>query len=113
MIQWSCRAGNAARRIDMHLFHFLAQRGPLRVRVHVLLSILAAILFAIGTLSTEHALSQRFQVRPGRVQVAGQDIAAGVYLPSDRSLSRAITRARERLADHEYHEVLAFLQGVL
>ena len=42
-----------------------------------------------------------------------QDTVTGVYLPTDRSLSRAMTRARERLADHEYHEALAFLQGIL
>jgi outer membrane protein assembly factor BamB len=97
----------------MHLFHILAERGRSRARVRVLLSVLVASLFAIGTIPGENAVGQRFQVRPGRVQVAGQDTATGVYLPTDRSLSRAITRARERLADHEYHEVLAFLQGVL
>ena len=42
-----------------------------------------------------------------------QDIVTGVYLPTDRSLSRAVGRARERLADHEYHEALAFLHGIL
>jgi outer membrane protein assembly factor BamB len=42
-----------------------------------------------------------------------QDSVTGVYLPTDRSLSRAMGRARERLADREYHEALAFLQGIL
>lgn len=59
------------------------------------------------------------QVIPPRrrlpINAQGQviDTSAGVYLPTDRTLSRAITRARERLADHEYHEVLGFLQGLL
>src|SRR6185436_20265336 len=53
------------------------------------------------------------QLRTRKAPVVGQETTSGVYLPTDRSLSRAITRARERLADHEYHEVLAFLQQVL
>lgn len=38
---------------------------------------------------------------------------AGVYLPTDRALSRAMTRARERLATGEYQAALGFLQDVL
>ncbi len=49
----------------------------------------------------------------GRMTPGEQDTTAGVYLPTDRTLSRAITRARERLAQHEYHEALAFLHGLL
>ncbi|MEX2310457.1 MAG: PQQ-binding-like beta-propeller repeat protein [Pirellulales bacterium] len=49
----------------------------------------------------------------GRWTTIQQDSVAGVYLPTDRALSRAIARARERLANREYHEALAFLHGVL
>src|SRR5690349_19818842 len=96
----------------MRLFHLLAQRCG-AARAPILLWFLVASLFVAIAIPGENGFAQRFQlrVRPGRVP--GQDAAAGVYLPTDRSLSRAITRARERLADHEYHEVLAFLQGVL
>jgi outer membrane protein assembly factor BamB len=41
------------------------------------------------------------------------DAITGVYLPTDRSLSRAVSRARQRLADKEYHEALAFLHGLM
>jgi outer membrane protein assembly factor BamB len=41
------------------------------------------------------------------------DNFAGVSLPSDRAISRAIGRAGERLNAGEYHEALAFLQGIL
>jgi outer membrane protein assembly factor BamB len=51
---------------------------------------------------------------PGaKPQEVTADAVSGVYLPTDRSLSRAITRARERIAAHEYHEALTFLQGIL
>src|SRR5262245_22564732 len=96
----------------MHLFHLLAQRCRCAVRAPVLLWLIAVSLFAAAAIPIENAVGQfQLRVRPGRV--AGQDASAGVYLPTDRSLSRAINRARERLGDHEYHEVLAFLQGVL
>src|SRR6185312_14952781 len=80
---------------------------------YVLLWLFTAGLFASEIIPSEIAVGQQFQRRARKVPVAGQDTTSGVYLPTDRSLSRAITRARERLADHEYHEVLAFLQGVL
>jgi outer membrane protein assembly factor BamB len=95
----------------MHLIHQLIQRGRACARPYILLWLGAATLITTGTILSSNALGQ-FQLRPRKVQVAGQE-ATGVYLPTDRSLSRAVTRARERLADHEYHEVLAFLQGVL
>src|SRR5215467_8802644 len=96
----------------MHLFHLLAQRCRGAARAPILLGLIAASLFAAATIPIQNALGQfQLRVRPGRAP--GQDASAGVYLPTDRTLSRAITRARERLADHEYHEVLAFLQGVL
>jgi outer membrane protein assembly factor BamB/tetratricopeptide (TPR) repeat protein len=40
-------------------------------------------------------------------------LTSGVYLPTERSLSRAMGRARERLAEKEYHQALTFLQAVL
>src|SRR3954470_23975539 len=68
-------------------------------------------LLLVGVVLTEQGTAQRgFQ---GRLRVTTAEPTGGVYLPTDRSLSRAIVRARERLADHEYHEVLAFLQQVL
>src|SRR3954469_17103680 len=48
-----------------------------------------------------------------RAQPNDQDSVSGVYLPTDRALSRAVTRARERLKSQEFHEVLPFLQGIL
>ena len=49
----------------------------------------------------------------GRMSAGEQDPTAGVYLPTDRTLSRAVVRARERLAQHEYQEALTFLHGLL
>src|SRR4051794_37116310 len=96
----------------MHRFHQLVQRGHSCARVYSLLWIVAVSLITVGTIPTSEAVGQ-FQLRTRKTQVAGQETASGVYLPTDRALSRAVTRARERLADREYHEVLAFLQGVL
>ncbi len=42
-----------------------------------------------------------------------EDDPYGVYLPSDRTLSRGMTRAKERLEAGEYNEALVFLQQVL
>jgi outer membrane protein assembly factor BamB len=96
----------------MQLFHQLVQCGRLSARTCSLLWLIAASFITVETILLSSAVAQ-FQLRTRRAQVAGQETTAGVYLPTDRSLSRAITRARERLADREYHEVLAFLQGVL
>src|SRR6478736_5664026 len=96
----------------MHLIHQLIRCGRACAVSKLALWLSAIILVAFGTILSNGASGQ-FQIRTRRTQVPGQETTAGVYLPSDRSLSRAITRARERLADHEYHEVLAFLQGVL
>src|SRR5829696_9237278 len=96
----------------MHLFHQMVQQGRCCVHDYFLLWLVAASLITSGTIPSSNARGQ-FQLRIRKPQVAGQETTSGVYLPTDRSLSRAITRARERLAEHEYHEVLAFLQGVL
>ncbi len=95
----------------MHLFHLLAQRGRAAARVYSRRWLIAAGLLAVAAISTQFAVGQRIPIQ--RRVVPGQETTSGVYLPTDRSLSRAISRAKERLADHEYHEVLAFLQGVL
>src|SRR6476660_358192 len=96
----------------MPLFYQLVQRGHSCARVSSLVWIVAVGLVTTGTIFTDDAVGQ-FQLRTRKAQVAGQETASGVYLPTDRALSRAVSRARERLADHEYQEVLAFLQGVL
>src|SRR4051812_38579354 len=96
----------------MHLFHQSDQQGRYCARAYFLLWLVAASLIASGTIPSGNALGQ-FQLRIRKAQVAGQETTSGVYLPTDRSMSRAITRARERLAEREYHEVVAFLQGVL
>jgi outer membrane protein assembly factor BamB len=95
----------------MHLFYPLAQRGRFAARVFVVPFCVASLL--IGLMSADQIFGQLFQPRIRRTQAPGQDAAAGVYLPVDRTLSRAIARARERLAAHEYQEVLTFLQDVL
>ncbi|MFO0788508.1 MAG: PQQ-binding-like beta-propeller repeat protein [Pirellulales bacterium] len=51
--------------------------------------------------------------RPEKASPDDPDSANGVYLPTDRALSRAVTRAKDRLADREYHEALQFLQTIL
>lgn len=38
---------------------------------------------------------------------------SGVYLPTDRTLARAMARAAQRIQDGEYHETLAFLDQIL
>jgi outer membrane protein assembly factor BamB len=99
----------------MHLVSPLAQRRRALARISAPHWFALSIVFVIGSLCADNASGQVFQ--PGQRQVRvfglGQEPAAGVYLPTDRALSRAIARARERLADREYHEVLTFLQGIL
>ena len=67
-------------------------------------------LLVVGTWDSSRADAQ--------VQIFGrtgvdENVTAGVYLPTDRSLSRAMARAQERLAEHEYHQALTFLHEVL
>ena len=49
----------------------------------------------------------------GRGGADEKELTTGVYLPTDRTLSRAMARAKERLAEKEYHQALTFLQEVL
>lgn len=46
-------------------------------------------------------------------QSPDSESVSGVYLPSDRTLSRAMTRARDRLGEREFHQSLTFLQEML
>src|SRR4051794_292289 len=69
------------------------------------------MLFLLSVVLASHGTAQ--QVLRGRLRVTAPEPTGSVHLPTDRSVSRAIARAKERLADHEYHEVLAFLQQVL
>src|SRR4051812_16275956 len=98
----------------MHRIQRWAPRRQQKGGVHFLHALLIAAFSIPALLPAELAIAQQFVPFNRRVPVAGQETAAsGVYLPTDRSLSRAVTRARERLADREYHEALAFLQGIL
>jgi outer membrane protein assembly factor BamB len=98
----------------MRFSHLVVPRSLLRSRVVGLALLIASLLLA-STIGIRFAFSQFRQPRQPirRNQPAGADGNSGVYLPSDRSLSRSVARARERLAAHEYQEVLAFLQGIL
>jgi outer membrane protein assembly factor BamB len=58
--------------------------------------------------------NQQIQIQVGGVTApTDADDPYGVYLPTDRTLSRGIAQARERLDDREYNEALAFLQQIL
>jgi tetratricopeptide (TPR) repeat protein len=74
-------------------------------------------LIAIAAISASWpAVSLKAQVRVpdlGRVKSGDQDNLSGVHLPTDRALTRAMTRVRERLAEREYHQALGFLQEIL
>jgi outer membrane protein assembly factor BamB len=86
-----------------------------RTETIVLLS-LAAVFFLAVTLLGITAIPAAAQIV---VQGAAdpnaptEDDPYGVYLPTDRTLSRGMARARERLAEDEYNEALAFLQQIL
>lgn len=97
----------------MHFFSQVVRRSRSGARISIGLSLPTISICIAWVFVAEAAFGQLFQARPRRAQVAGQEASPGVYLPTDRSLSRAIARARERLAEREYHEVLAFLQGIL
>jgi outer membrane protein assembly factor BamB len=76
--------------------------------------IVALAVAAVGGLvnRTEHAAAQQiqFQVNPS---APPDEDPYGVYLPTDRTLSRGVSRARERLESGEFNEALAFLQQLL
>ena len=80
-----------------------------RLRAGLRLLILGTVLVGSVRIADAQIQIQGF----GRLPSGEQDPPRGVYLPTDRALSRAMTRARERLAHHEYHEALTFLHGIL
>ena len=102
----------------MHLLPLPARRWD-RSPVFAFVHLTAVVLFSLVVVGLtdiafgQVVLPQQFNGRGDRPQPADQDVISGVYLPTDRTLSRAVTRARERLADHEYQEALAFLHGIL
>lgn len=102
----------------MHLFLEPVPRAGRRIRPVGRILVVAGTLVAVSGLLTERGrgqFAQPQQVLPDRGrpgEAANQDIA-GVYLPTDRALSRAVGQARERIAKNEYHEAIPFLQNLL
>jgi len=80
-----------------------------RVGVILLAVSIVGLAAGVGT-----AVGQQIQlpVQPGPT-TSPDDDPYGVYVPTDRRLSRGVTRARERLQAGEYNEALAFLQQLL
>jgi tetratricopeptide (TPR) repeat protein len=75
-------------------------------------SVLIALCLAIG-LQFARAQQGRFgPENPSRGSAAESDANSGVYLPTDRLLSRAMARAKERLDAGEYHQSLGFLHQI-
>ena len=70
----------------------------------------------IGAVATL-ALAGSGAAQPQNQGVNPPDVASespfGVYLPTDRTLSRGVAQARERIGDREYNEAIGFLQGIL
>ena len=95
----------------MHLVHRKAHRGAAS-RMAAVPCYAALLIVTVAALLAGRAAAQAPRLRDPNAPAAAES-TSGVYLPSDRTSSRAITRAKERLADREYHEVLAFLQSVL
>lgn len=72
------------------------------------------VLAWIGLLAaTTGAPAQQVQIQIGNTPTPANEDPYGVYLPTDRTLSRGVTRAKERLESGEYNEALAFLQQLL
>ncbi len=83
------------------------------VRVFTIATICLAPVFLIAAPQAMAQAPQQPQPMIDPTQRPEPDPLAGVYLPSDRAISRAIGRVRERLAAGEFHEALTFLQGIL
>ena len=103
----------------MQLLHLPARRRDVTCRrvglstlrvAGLLAAILVNVPVTVGQLVPPR---QVLKGRAGNPQPEDQEVVSGVYLPTDRALSRAVGRARERLAEHEYHEALPFLHGIL
>jgi outer membrane protein assembly factor BamB len=116
LLRW---AGSTRRLLSKSRMRSAIGRGASRTGREQLSSIgIWLLAFAALLVGRQVALGQRGQ--PGQIQIRvrgpqfnERTTLSGVYLPSDRSLSRAMSRARERLAAHEYHEALTFLQDIL
>ncbi len=104
----SGRASSSVRK-DMDLLLSLHRAGRA-----IPLALSGVLLCAVGGYVSSASAQFQIQInRLGRVQPAEREAVAGVYLPTDRATSRAVARARERLAKREYHEALTFLHGIL
>ena len=90
------------------LHRFPTRQG--RVRSPRIVAVLALAAF-VGTSCWLRSEAQIHVPVPG--DTAETESVFGVYLPTDRALSRTMTRAQERLAQHEYHQALAFLHDIL
>lgn len=77
------------------------------------LTLALLLVFAAAFTSAEpcFAQGQPIQVRPG--SFADAENYNGVFLPSDRTLSRGIQRARERIAAGEFSQAIRFLDDIL
>lgn len=78
-------------------------------------AVISATLVAVLSMAVAPRVAvAQFQVlNQGGAARDGNDGSAGVYVPVDRSLNRAMARVRERLAAREYHQALTFLHDIL
>jgi outer membrane protein assembly factor BamB len=60
-----------------------------------------------------NCVAQRPQIPAANPPDVASESPFGVYLPTDRTLSRGVAQARERIDGREYNEAIGFLQGVL
>src|SRR5262245_46252781 len=81
------------------------RRPPIRVIVEAAAYLGSLLIVAAWCTSAAHGQVQIF----GRPNADEKETTSGVYLPTDRALSRAMARARERLEEKEYHQALTFL----
>lgn len=76
-----------------------------------------ACLFAaaatLGVLLAATWTAAQIQIQVNNGPTPANEDPYGVYLPTDRTLSRGVARAKERLDDGEFNEALAFLQQLL
>lgn len=61
----------------------------------------------------ENLAAQQIQIQANPGPSLPEEDPYGVYVPTDRTLSRGVARAQERLDAGEYNEALAFLQQLL
>ncbi len=103
----------------MQLLHLPVRCRDVTIRSSGFAAFMVAGLLAANLPVVPVAVGQRvqppqlFNGRGGISQPEDQDAVSGVYLPTDRALTRAVSRARERLVAHEYHEALPFLHAIL